>query len=217
MRPGYPRGPHLIGSGALACDRGIRNGVADTWRAGVSGKSRSARVLGRVMRQTSVFDRKGTRWMIQALSPPPTVIILVHRGRKSGTVYKTPLSILAEDPERGELVVGPMWGKDADWYRNVIADGLVEIHIRGEKRHVVWRELDETERRAAGEAFRDAHRIYSRMILRVLARLNGLEGDPGEAAVQHLPMLNLSRVRAPATQGGSGGSATARSRSRARL
>jgi deazaflavin-dependent oxidoreductase (nitroreductase family) len=173
----------------------------------VTGKSRSARVLGRMMRQTSVFDRKGTRWMIQALSPPPTVIVLVHRGRRSGRLYKTPLSTLAEGPERGDLVVGPMWGRDADWYRNVIAGGLVEIHVRGEKRQVEWRELDEAERRAAGEAFRDAHPIYSRMILRILARLNGLEGDPAEAAVQNLPMLGLRLVRAPATQRGSGSDA----------
>jgi hypothetical protein len=70
----------------------------------------------------------------------------------------------------------------------------VEIHVRGEKRQVEWRELDDAERRAAGEAFRDAHPIYSRVILRVLARLNGLKGDPAEAAVENLPMLGLRRV-----------------------
>jgi deazaflavin-dependent oxidoreductase (nitroreductase family) len=153
-----------------------------------------ARVLGRTLRMPGVLDRKGTRWMIQVLSPPPTVIVLVHRGRKSGRLYKTPLSILAEDPERGEVFVSPMWSRDSDWYRNVIAGGLVEIHVRGEKRQVEWRELDEAEGRAAGEVFRDAHPIYSRMILRMIARLNGLEGDPGEAAVRNLPMLGLRRV-----------------------
>jgi deazaflavin-dependent oxidoreductase (nitroreductase family) len=153
----------------------------------VSGKSRTERVLGRVMRRPAV------RWMWQALPTPPA-IVLVHRGRRSGRLYKTPLSILVEDPERGELVVSPMWGRDSDWYRNVIAGGLVEIHVRGEKRRVEWRELDEAERRAAGEDFREAHSIYSRMILRMLARLNGLEGDPGEAAVRNLPMLGLRRV-----------------------
>src|SRR2546426_2818695 len=124
-----------------------------------------ARVHGRTLRMPGVLDRKGIRWMIQELSPPPTVIVLVHRGRKSGRLYKTPLSMLVEDPGRGEVVVSPMWGRDADWYRNVIAGELVEIHVRGEKRQVGWREPDEAERRAAGEAFRDTHPIYSRMIL----------------------------------------------------
>jgi hypothetical protein len=36
-----------------------------------------------------------------------------------------------------------MLSRDSDWYRNVIAGGLVEIHVRGEKRQVEWRELDE--------------------------------------------------------------------------
>ena len=72
----------------------------------MSGKSRAARVAGRAMRMITVFDRKGTRWLLQALSPPPTAIVLVNRGRKSGRLYRTPVSILAEDPERGEVVVG---------------------------------------------------------------------------------------------------------------
>jgi deazaflavin-dependent oxidoreductase (nitroreductase family) len=131
--------------------------------------------------------------MLQVLAPP-RVIVLVHRGRTSGRLYKTPLSILAEDAERGEIFVSPMWGRDADWYRNVIAGGLVEIHVRGEQRQVEWRELDEAGRRAAGDAFRDAHPIYSRMILRTIARLNRFQGDPAEAALQNLPMLALRRV-----------------------
>jgi len=153
----------------------------------MSGKSRTARVLGRTMRMP------GVRWMWQALPTPP-VIVLVHRGRNSGKVYKTPLSILVEDPEREEFIVSPMWGKDGDWYRNVIAGGLVEIHVRGERRQVEWRDLDEAERRAAGESFRDAHPIYSRMVLRMLARLNGFEGDRYEAVVRNLPMLSLRRA-----------------------
>src|SRR5207247_3677325 len=134
------------------------------------------------MRTPVVFDRKGTRWMMQAF-PPPTVIVLVHRGRKTGRLYKTPLSILLEDPDRGEIVVSPMWSTDCDWYRNVIAGGLVEIHVRGDKRQVEWRELDEAERRAAGEAFRAAHPIYGRMIVHRLARLNRPEGDAEEAVL----------------------------------
>jgi deazaflavin-dependent oxidoreductase (nitroreductase family) len=154
----------------------------------VSGKSRIARVLGRAMRMPVL------RWLFHCAPGTPRTMVLVHRGRKSGRVYKTPLSILAETPERGEIVVSPMWSRASDWYRNVIAGGLVEIHVRGEKRQVEWCELDEAERRAAGEAFRDAHKIYSGMILRMLARLNGLKGDPAEAVLRNLPMLGLRQV-----------------------
>jgi deazaflavin-dependent oxidoreductase (nitroreductase family) len=162
----------------------------------LSAKSRAARVLGRTLRMPAVLDRKGTGWMLQALSPA-TVIVLVHRGRKSGKLYKTPVEILVDNPGRGELVVSPMWGKGSDWYRNVVAGGLVEVHVRGEERRVEWRELDEAERRAAIKAYREAHPIYSGVILRMLVRVNEFEGDPEEAVVQELPMLGLRRVGSP--------------------
>jgi deazaflavin-dependent oxidoreductase (nitroreductase family) len=160
----------------------------------VNRKSRAARVLGRTLRMPSALDRKGTRWLLQALSPA-TVIVLVHRGRKSGKLYKTPIEVLRDDHEREELVVSPMWGKDSDWYRNVVAGGLVEAHVRGEERQVEWRELDESGRRAAINAYREAHPLYSRMILRMLVRVNGFEGDSEEAVLRELPMLGLRRVR----------------------
>jgi deazaflavin-dependent oxidoreductase (nitroreductase family) len=159
-----------------------------TRRPGVSTKSRTARVLGRAMRMPGLY------WMFHGAPGTPRVIVLVNRGRKSGRLYKTPLSILAEDRERAEIFVSPMWSRDSDWYRNVIAGGLVAIHVRGEKQQVEWRELDEAEGRARGDAFRNAYPIYSRMILRRLARLNKLEGDPAEAVVQNLPMLGVRRV-----------------------
>jgi deazaflavin-dependent oxidoreductase (nitroreductase family) len=137
-----------------------------------------------------VLDRKGTRWMLQALSPA-TVIVLVHKGRKSGRVYKTPVEVLSEDSDRNELFVAPMWGRESDWYRNVVAGGLVEVHIRGKVRNAEWRELDVAERADAMDAYRDAHPIYSRMILRMLARVNRFEGDPQEAAQRELPVLGL--------------------------
>jgi deazaflavin-dependent oxidoreductase (nitroreductase family) len=161
----------------------------------MSGKSRAARTLGRTLRMPSVLDRKGTRWMLQALSPA-TVIVLVHRGRKSGRLYKTPVEALVDDPEHGSIVVSPMWGKASDWYRNVIAGGLVEVHVRGEEQQVEWHELDEAERRAAVNAYRESHPLYSRMILRMLVRVNGFEGDPEEAVVRELPMLQLRRLGA---------------------
>ena len=165
-----------------------------TLRGHVSRRSRAGRVVGRTMRITSALDRKGVRWLFHALSPPPTVIVLVHHGRKSGKLYKTPVSILAEDRERGEVVVSPMWSKSTDWYLNVVAGGLVEVRVRGEAWQVEWRELNEAERRVAGDAFREAHTIYSRVILPLLVRLNGLEGDPVEAVLRALPMLGLRRV-----------------------
>jgi deazaflavin-dependent oxidoreductase (nitroreductase family) len=160
----------------------------------VSRKSRGARLLGRALRMPSVLDRKSTRWMLQALSPPP-VIVLVHRGRNSGRIFKTPIEIMAGDLEGGDFVIAPMWGRSSDWYRNVVAGGLVEVHVRGETLQTEWRELlDEAERRAAWGAYREAHPIYGRIILWTVARVNVLEGDPKQAVLRELPMLRLRRA-----------------------
>jgi deazaflavin-dependent oxidoreductase (nitroreductase family) len=101
---------------------------------------------------------------------------------------------MIDRPERGEIIVAPMWGRETDWYSNVVAGGLVEVHIRGEQRQVEWRELNQAERRTAMDVYRQAHPIYSRMILRMLVRVNGLQGDPQEAVLREIPMLGLRAV-----------------------
>ena len=143
------------------------------------------------MRMPGALDRRGTRWMLQALSPAP-VIVLVHRGRRSGKLYKTPVEALIEEADR--VVVAPMWGRNSDWYRNVVAGGLEAVHVRGEERKVEFHELDGAEKREATDAYKEAHPRYSRMILRMLVRVNGLEGDPEEAVRQNLPFLELRSV-----------------------
>ena len=89
-----------------------------------------------------------------------------------------------------------MCGRNSDWYRNVMAGGLVEVHVRSETLQVEQREvLDEAERRAAWDAYREAHPIYIRIILWTLVRVNALEDDPKQAVVRELPMLRFRRAR----------------------
>lgn len=139
-----------------------------------------------------LLDRKGTRWILQL--SPATVIVLVHRGRKSGRVYKTPLEVMVDARGQNDLVVAPMSGKDSDWYRNVLSGGLVEVHVRGKEQKVEWRELDETERGAALEAYRHAHPVFSKIILAMVFRVNRFKGDPEDVLPRELPMLALRPV-----------------------
>jgi deazaflavin-dependent oxidoreductase (nitroreductase family) len=152
------------------------------------------------MRSPAALDRPGWRWLLNALSPAP-IVVLVHRGRRSGRIYKTPVEALVEDAERGEIVVSPMWGKGSDWYRNVRAGGLIEARRQGKGQPMEWRQLSEEERRQAISTYRHEHPVYSRAILRTLVRLHGLGGDPAEAVIQSVPMLALC----PATEGSPAG------------
>lgn len=152
------------------------------------------RIVGRALRAPAAFDRPGLRWALRLVSPVP-IAILVHRGRRSGRVYRTPVEAIVDDAERGEIVVAPLWGeRQSDWYRNIVAGGLVEIHLRGEVRQVEWRHLSQQECRAANATYLAEHPIYGRAILRTLMWIHGRRGDPVEAVSEALPMLALRRA-----------------------
>lgn len=147
-------------------------------------------VVGRALRTPAVLDRPGTRWMMKGLSPAP-IVVLTHRGRRSGKTYRTPVEAMSE--EAGEIVVSPMFGEQSAWYRNVVAGGLLEVSVAGESQERDWRRLSEDEKRKAVAAYRSAHPLYSRMILRMLVSVHDLEGDHEEAVARAMPMLGLYR------------------------
>ncbi|MDQ0382306.1 nitroreductase family deazaflavin-dependent oxidoreductase [Amycolatopsis thermophila] len=53
---------------------------------------------------------------------------IVHRGRKSGKTYRTPVNVFRTP---GGFVVALTYGPDADWVRNVLAADGCEIETRG--------------------------------------------------------------------------------------
>ena len=55
------------------------------------------------------------------------LLLLTHRGRKSGRIRQTPLEVIRYDPATEESVVVSAWGEKADWYRNVKANPALEI------------------------------------------------------------------------------------------
>ena len=71
--------------------------------------------------------------------------IVIHVGRRSGTVRRTPVNIF----RRGErYTIALTYGADSQWVRNVLAAGELDVEIRGRLVHLVQPELvhDETRR-----------------------------------------------------------------------
>src|SRR5438270_11356903 len=48
-------------------------------------------------------------------------VLIEHRGRKSGRVYRTVVDRLHTDRETGEIFVTSAWGDTSDWFRNIQA------------------------------------------------------------------------------------------------
>jgi deazaflavin-dependent oxidoreductase (nitroreductase family) len=139
----------------------------------------------------ALADRPGFRWLLSGRLVGAPIVVLTHRGRRSGRVYRTPVEAIAE--RGGDIVVSPMRGTRGDWYCNILAGGLVEASLRGEAFRPEWRELSEDERRAALEDYVREHPRYGRFVLGMLARLHDLSGDRLGAVATAIPMLGLRR------------------------
>lgn len=79
------------------------------------------------------FNRVVTN-RVQGMWAPwlPPWAVIVHKGRKSGRVYRTPV-LAARAGERLGVVL--FYGEDADWVRNVLAAGTADV-VRAGK---TWR------------------------------------------------------------------------------
>ena len=55
--------------------------------------------------------------------------VVVHRGRRSGATYRTPVVACVQN---GSLVIGLPYGADSDWVRNLLAADGGELIRRGD-------------------------------------------------------------------------------------
>ena len=59
----------------------------------------------------------------------PGLAVVVHRGRRSGKQYRTPINVFARPGDR--YILALTYGADTDWVKNVIASGGCELLTRG--------------------------------------------------------------------------------------
>jgi deazaflavin-dependent oxidoreductase (nitroreductase family) len=58
------------------------------------------------------------------------IMVLVHKGRRSGLTHRTPLNYALID---GDVFCTAGFGSGTDWYRNLIADPVVEVWLPGSR------------------------------------------------------------------------------------
>jgi len=75
------------------------------------------------------LNRVGLNRIIRHIAPWfPGMGVVVHAGRRSGRVYRTPVMVFTQD---GRYTVALTYGRDSDWVRNVLAEGGCRIVTRG--------------------------------------------------------------------------------------
>jgi deazaflavin-dependent oxidoreductase (nitroreductase family) len=163
---------------------------ADLMTSGASGVSRdtAAMVLKRVR-----------PWLVRALRAPAVLydwhlgwllgkrfLRLTHRGRRSGRCYRTMLEVIGNDPVSGELFVMVGLGRKAQWYRNVLAGGAVEVAAGSRRFHPMFRELAPPEAAAVVGEYERRNRLVTPIVRAMLSALVGWRYDGSPSARERL-------------------------------
>jgi deazaflavin-dependent oxidoreductase (nitroreductase family) len=97
--------------------------------------------------------------------------VVIHRGRRSGRTYRTPVNVFAAP---GGYVIALTYGADSDWVRNVLAAGGCELVTRGRAVRTGSPRLYRDETRAG---IRPAERQFLRLLK--VSDFLALQAEPG--------------------------------------
>ena len=88
----------------------------------------------RLGRRMAHFNRRVTNRLTRpAARRLPGFGVVLHRGRRSGREYATPVNVFAAP---GGWVIALMYGSDSDWVKNVVAAGDCVLLTRGRRRRL---------------------------------------------------------------------------------
>jgi deazaflavin-dependent oxidoreductase (nitroreductase family) len=82
-------------------------------------------------RRVGRFNKAVTNRLTQAFAPrAPGFGVIVHRGRRSGRTYRTPVNAFGTTDG---YVFALTYGPEVDWVKNVLAAGAAELETRGRR------------------------------------------------------------------------------------
>jgi deazaflavin-dependent oxidoreductase (nitroreductase family) len=97
-------------------------------------------------RSLARFNKRVTNRITGRLAPRlPGFGVVVHTGRKSHMQYRTPLNVFWRG---GKLIIALTYGPEADWVRNVLAQGGCLLETRGRTLRLSQPRLLHDERRS---------------------------------------------------------------------
>lgn len=80
------------------------------------------------------LNRRFTNRLVRSVAGRvPFWAIVRHIGRRTGRVYRTPVTLFRRD---GRYVIALTYGRGRDWVKNVLAAGGCEVETRGRIVHM---------------------------------------------------------------------------------
>jgi deazaflavin-dependent oxidoreductase (nitroreductase family) len=124
-------------------------------------------------------------------------LLLTHRGRRSGRVYRTMLEVVRWNPDRREAIVMSGFGPKANWRLNVLGGGAVDVQIAGLSFAPAVRELGQGEAADVVADYERRNRLVRPIVRTMFSRLSGTryDGSPEvrRRLVEALPLLGFSQ------------------------
>jgi len=99
-----------------------------------------------IPRKVGQWNKVGLNRLTRHIAPwLPGFGVVVHRGRRSGRRYRTPVNVF---PSGDGYLFALTYGPDTDWVKNVVAAGGCRLETRGRTARLVSPRLyhDETRR-----------------------------------------------------------------------
>ena len=99
-----------------------------------------------IPRKVGQWNKVGLNRLTRHIAPwLPGFGVVVHRGRRSGRRYRTPVNVF---PDGDGYLIALTYGPGTDWVKNVMAAGGCELQTRGRTVRLVSPRLyhDETRR-----------------------------------------------------------------------
>jgi deazaflavin-dependent oxidoreductase (nitroreductase family) len=126
---------------------GTRNGSSQLF------ERRPPRILEWLLRLPTYLFRFRLGWLLGH-----KLLLLKHRGRKTGKIRETVLEVLRYDPNTRECVVLSAWGERADWYLNIRASPPLELAIADQRYTPTYRVLPQAEAYEVFTVWEHGHR-----------------------------------------------------------
>jgi deazaflavin-dependent oxidoreductase (nitroreductase family) len=118
------------------------------------------------------WNKAGLNRVTRHIAPwMPGFGVIVHRGRRSGRYYQTPVNVFGTS---GGYVIALTYGPGTDWVKNVLAAGGCELRTRGQAIRLESPRLFHDETRAG-------IRPLERQMLRILNVADFLSLTPAPA------------------------------------
>jgi len=127
------------------------------------------------------MNRSGLNRVTRHLAPwLPGMGVVIHRGRRSGKIYRTPVNIFGR---KGGYAIALTYGPDTEWVKNVLAAGGCAIETLGRTRRTVNpRMVVDTRRRFVPPPVRAILRLLGVSRFLLLDRAGGRSAAPPASA-----------------------------------